>query len=141
MAIIDQSSIWQALEQRLARTENPRHRQMLETVIEHGKAEAARSIDRLMATLVPDPQYHLWTGGRDHGPKGYDAVHEFYRQFVMSGGAVFNSPKHRIVVDDDNVVHEGVMSALISGADAERRGYNVPDESGHYLVQLRSVAF
>jgi hypothetical protein len=139
MLQFDQSTIWHALEQRLARTENPRHRQLLSVVIAHGKAEAARDLDGLMATLVADPQYHFWTNGVDHGPKGYDAVRNYYRDFVMSGGAVFESPKERIIVDDDSIGHEGTISSLVSGAIAKRRGYNVPDEGGHYLVHHRSV--
>ena len=74
MLKFDQSKIWADLEARLARTQNPRHRQLLETVIAHGRAEAALDVDGLMATLVPEPQYHFWIGGRDRGPKGYDGV-------------------------------------------------------------------
>jgi hypothetical protein len=141
MVSIDQSTIWQALEERLARTENPRHRRMLEVAIEHGKAEADRSIDRLMATLVPDPQYHFWIGGRDLGPKGYDGVLDYYTAFVGAGGAIFESPKHRVVLDDENIALEGTLRQMVTGADAKRRGYDVPDESGHYLVECRTVVF
>jgi len=141
MLDFDQSTIWQALEERLARTERPRHRQLLSVVIEHGKAEAARSLDRLMATLVADPQYHFWIDGRDVGPKGYDGVRRYYEAFVMSGGAVFESPKERIVVDDDTISHEGTLRNLVSGAIAAARGYRVPDTRGHYLVRFRNVVF
>ena len=101
-----QSTMWQAIEERLAITTNPRHRAMLEVVIAHARAEADRSVERLMATLVDDPQYHFWVGGRDVGPKGRTAVVVYYEQFVGSGGAVFESPKDRLVVDDHNVVSE-----------------------------------
>ena len=139
MLTFDQSTIWQALEERLARTQHPRHRQLLSVVIAHGKAEAARDLDGLMATLVADPQYHFRTAGRDHGPKGYDAVRAYYLDFVLGGGAVFESPKERIIVDDDMVGHEGTLSTLVSGAIARRRGYDVPAETGHYLVRHRGV--
>ena len=46
--------MWQALEERLAATDDRRHRTMLEVVIEHAKAEADRSVERLMATLGED---------------------------------------------------------------------------------------
>ena len=141
MMDFDQSTIWRALEERRARTENPRHRQLLSVVIAHGKAEAARDLDGLMATLVADPQYHFWSNGKDHGPKGYDAVRNYYAAFVMSGGAVFESPKERIVVDDDTISHEGTLSTLVSGTIAKARGYKVPDESGHYVVRIRNVVY
>lgn len=139
--MIDQAQMWVALEERLANTENPRHRQMLQVVIEHAKAEADRSVERLMATLVDDPQYHFWVGGRDIGPKGFDAVRTYYVDFVRGGGAIFESPKDRIVVDDDNVVSEAEVVNLVSGQIARRRGYLVPDESGHYVVRFRNVVW
>jgi hypothetical protein len=139
MLEFDQSRIWADLEARLARTENPRHRRLLETVIAHGKAEAALDIEGLMATLVPDPRYHFWNNGLDRGPKGYDGVRAYYEAFAKGGGAVFESPKERICVDDRMIVHEGVMRNLIPGSLAKARGYNVPSEDGHYLVRFRSV--
>jgi hypothetical protein len=139
MLQFDQSRIWTDLEARLARTENPRHRKLLETVITHGKAEAALDVDALMATLVPEPRYHFWRDGRDFGPKGYEGVRTYYEAFATGGGAVFESPKERICVDDDMIVHEGVLRNLIPGHLAKARGYHVPSEAGHYLVRFRSV--
>ncbi len=141
MISIDQSQMWAALEERLARTDDPRQRQMLDAVIEHAKAEADRSVERLMATLVDDPQYHFWIGGRDLGPKGADAVVNYYVDFVRGGGAVFASPKDRIVVDDRTVVSEAEVVNLVSGSIARRRGYRVPEESGHYVVRFRNVVW
>jgi hypothetical protein len=94
-----------------------------------------------MATLVDEPRYHFWVSGRDVGPKGADAVRDYYVQFVAGGGAVFESPKERIVVDDHNVVAEAEVANVVSGAIARRRGYRVPAESGHYLVRFRNVVF
>ncbi len=107
----DQAKIWQALEVRLAITENPRNRQMLQTVIEHSKAEAARDLGQMMAALVDNPQMHNWFNGRDHGPKGLEAVTKYYRNFCTNGAAVFESPKDRVVVDDHNrlFANEGVV--------------------------------
>ena len=141
MIEIDQSEMWNALVERLDSTENPRHRQMLAVVIEHAKAEADRSVERLMATLVDDPRYHFWVSGRDIGPKGADAVRTYYVDFARRGGAVFASPKDRIVVDDHNVVSEAEVVNLVSGEIARTRGYRVPDASGHYLVRFRNVVF
>ena len=41
----------------------------------------------------------------------------------------------RIVVDDHNVVSEAEVENYVPGSVAKARGYNVPDESGHYLVR------
>jgi hypothetical protein len=141
MVDFDLSITWRSVEERLAKTTDPRHRKMLETVAEHGKAEAAGSVDGLMGTLVDDPQYHFWNGGQDYGPKGYDAVMKFYEGFVASGAGFFESYKPRIVVDDENVVTESVMRQLLPGAVAVARGYQVPDPDGHYIVRTRTVIF
>ena len=94
-----------------------------------------------MATSVDNPQYHFWVRARDVGPKGRDRVHEYYVTFATSGGAVFESPKDRIVVDDHNVVSEAEVKNSVPGTVAKARGYNVPDESGHYVVRFRNVVF
>jgi len=137
----DQSVTWKALEERLAKTTNSRHRLMLQTVIDHAKAESAGDVDGLMATLGDDPQYHFWSGGNDWGPKGGKAVREYYTDFVASGAGFFESPKPRIVVDDDNVVTESVMRCIIPGTVAQQRGHDVPDVNGHYLVFARTAIF
>jgi hypothetical protein len=141
MLDFDQAVGWTSLEARQARTESPRQRQLLQCVIDHIKAEVAGSVDGLMATLVDDPQYHFWVNGRDVGPKGAAAVRAYYEQFVAGGGAVFESIKDRIVVDDDTISHEGRTRNLVSGAIARARGYSVPDEAGHYLVTFRNVVW
>jgi hypothetical protein len=141
MLDFDQSACWRALEEHRDRTESPRQRQLLQVVIDHVKAEVARSVDGLMATLVAEPNYHFWIDGQDKGPKGYDAVRSYYENFVLGGGAVFESIKERIVVDDDTISHEGPMRNLVSGTIAKARGYTVPDETGHYLVTFRNVVW
>ena len=137
----DQSVTWRDLEDRLAKTTNPRHRKMLQTVIDHAKAEANGDVDGLMATLGSDPQYHFWSAGNDWGPKGATETRAYYEQFVASGAGFFESHKPRIVVDDDNVVTESLMRGIVPGQVAQRRGYDVPDVNAHYLVTARTVIF
>jgi hypothetical protein len=139
MPTFDLSITWRELEKRLERTTSPRQRRMLQTVIDHGKAEAAASVDGLMDTLCADPQYHFWSGGRDVGPKGHAAVRGYYENFVAGGEGFFESRKSRIVVDDDTVVTETELRQLVPGSVAARRGYPIPDPDGHYLVFARTV--
>ena len=139
MITFDQSIGWRHLEERLAVTESPRQRQLIETVIAHAKAEAEFDLDGLMKTLVPEPNYHFWRNGRDHGPKGYDGVRKYYEDFVASGAAVLTSLKERIVVDDHSITHEGIISTLGTGKIAKERGYNhIDDENAHYLMRART---
>jgi hypothetical protein len=138
MMTFDQSITWQDLEERLARTTSPRHRHMLQTVIDHAKAESAASVDGLMATLCPDPQYHFWSGGKDWGPKGHAAVRGFYENFVARGEGFFESRKSRIVVDDDTVVTETEIRQLVPGAWCRGRAARLRDtRSGRPLSRVR----
>ena len=139
MITFDQSIGWQALEERLAVTESPRQRRLIETVIAHAKAEAEFDLDGLMKTLVAEPAYHFWRDGKDFGPKGYDGVRKYYDDFVASGAAVLTSRKDRIVVDDFSITHEGIISTLGTGKIAKARGYhNIDDENAHYLMRSRT---
>jgi hypothetical protein len=139
MIDFDRSLGWKALEERLAVTESPRHRLLIETVVTHAKAESAFDLDGLMATLVPDPQYHFWVGGVDRGPKGAAGVRDYYEAFVAGGAAVLSSPKERIIVDDHSLCTEGTLTTLASGRIAKARGYHVDDESAHYLLGMRNT--
>jgi hypothetical protein len=138
MIDFDQAVSWRQVEERLARTENPRHRKMLQTVIDHARAEAVGDVDGLMATLGPDPQYHFWSGGKDWGPKGAAGVRRFYEEFVASKAGFFESFKERIVVDDDTVITEGTIRGIVPGTVARARGYDV-DVDGHYMVVSRVI--
>lgn len=138
---LDQSATWQALEARLERADGARQRAILQTVIDHAKAEAAGDVDGLMATLVAEPQYHFWTPLGDVGPKGHEAVRRYYEDYVASGAAVFSAPPDRIVVDDDSIAYECTMTTLAPWEVASARGYAIPEEAGHYALDMRTALF
>ncbi len=140
-ASIDQSLSWHTVGERLARTENPRHRKMLQTLADHLRAEEQQSLDLLMATLVPEPHYHLWKNGADYGPKGAAPVRSFYTELVESKRGILEYAIERIVIDDDNIVTEGTIRAYQQGAVARGFGFNVPDLDATYLVPYRAVIF
>ncbi len=139
MLDFDQTRGWKALEERLAATDNPRHRKLIQTVIDHAKAEAVGDLDGLMDTLVAEPQYHFWGPRGDSGPKGQGNVRGYYEAYVNSGAAILQSPKERIIVDDWSICHEGVISTLLSWDLAKAHGYAIPVEHGHYVVHMRTV--
>jgi len=112
----DPARSWQALEERIETEKDPRCRQLLEQVRDHMRSEIRGEFDALMATLVDDPQYHLWGLGAEMGPKGRQAVETFYTGMIATGGNHFEFESMRIVVDHDTVVTEGVFRSLIPGA-------------------------
>jgi hypothetical protein len=104
------------LEERIEIEKDPRCRQLLEQVRDHLRTEIRGEFEALMATLVDDPQYHLWGMGAEMGPKGREAVATFYTEMIASGGNHLEFEIRRIVVDHDAVVTEGVLRTLIPGA-------------------------
>jgi hypothetical protein len=141
MGIIEPAVAARRLRERLTETESARQRAMLETVIEHLEAEEAMSLDRLLATLAPEPKYHLWANGADYGPKSREAIVDYYTQLVVDNRAVLEFDIDRIVVDDRCVVTEGWIRAINKGAIAKARGWIVDDDDADYLVTQRVVIF
>ena len=141
MGIIEPALAARRLRERLAETDGARQRAMLETVIEHLEAEEAMSVDRLLATLAPEPKYHLWANGADYGPKSREAIVAYYTQLVVDNRAVLEFDIDRIVVDDKCVVTEGWIRAINKGAIAKARGWIVDDDDADYLVTQRVVIF
>lgn len=141
MTIVDQGLSARRLTERLEETTNPRHRAMLQVVVEHLRAEVDASVEALLATLVPEPDYHLWQNGSDYGPKGKDQVMGYYQELVDAKRHVLEFDITRIVVDDSNIVTEGWIRAINLGSVARSRGYDVDDDDASYLVTQRVVIF
>lgn len=139
MAVIDPTKTWELVEERLSRTTNERHRQVLGIVLEHMKAEAAPDMDRLMATLSPNPDYHFWYANTDMGPKTTEGVRAYYEAFVTSGANHLVFEIDRLAVDDDLVMTEGWMKMIYPGAAAQAIGVDVDDPAGDYLLVFRQL--
>jgi hypothetical protein len=136
--LIDPPATWAAVEARLASTTDPRRRLMLQTVVDHLRYEVEMDLDPLLATMVAEPVFHVWTGGIDYGPKGMAATTAFYQEFVDSGRGVFEFVVDRIVVDDATVVTEGTFYLCYSGTLARETGFLVEGDGPH-LCPVRTV--
>ena len=141
MLDFDITRSWSGIEATRARLRSDRQRALLQVVIDHIRAELVQDLDAVMATLVAEPSFHVWVQGRDIGPKGAEAVSAYYDAFFRNGGAIFESVKERVLVDDRTVAHEGPTRNLLPGRVAKARGYAVPDESAHYLVEFRNFVW
>jgi hypothetical protein len=139
MTSIDPNAGRKAVEARLATTTNERHRTMLQTVADHLAAEAGGTVEGLLATLVPEPQYKMWANGSDHGPKGLAAVKAYYEALVASRRGHLEYALDRIVVDDDAVVTEGYITAYQPGRAAKEFGFKVDQVDATYLVVYRAI--
>jgi hypothetical protein len=118
----DPERTWEPLEARIKAEQNPKCSALLEQVRDHMRAEIRGEFDPLMATLIDAPQYHLWGIGEEVGPKGLEAVSQFYQNMIASGGNRFEFSVERIVADESAVVTEGKMRTVSLGSDLLERG-------------------
>ena len=126
--VIDQNKTFEAIEERIAKTTNPRHLAMLKLVLTHAKGEAGPDLDMVMDTLGKHPAYHSWTARPEMSPVGREAVRDFYlREVVQAGRHFFQFVIDRMVVDDETVITEGYMTMLYTGGDAIATGLPVDD--------------
>jgi len=136
----DPERSWSALEKRLAEETDPVCRGLLEQVRNHVRAEIRGEIEPLMATLIDEPRYHFRLMGPDGGPKGREAVRQFYQAMIAGGGNRFEFAIERVFVDARGVVTEGKMRQKIAGAAVAASGVDQVDgkpvdESATYLSE------
>jgi hypothetical protein len=139
MNAIDQWLACRVVQARLDRTDNPRHRLMLQTLIDHLDAERDQSLKGLLATLVDEPIYKFWRNGGDDGPKGHEGIKKFYSELVSSRRGVLEYAIERITLDDHTVITDGVISAYQPGRIAQGVGYVIDELDATYLVRSRAL--
>ena len=139
--MIDPTKGHRAVEERLARTQDPRQRAMLECLRDHLLAEMNADFDLLLSTLSADPQYHFWVDGSGfgEGPRGIDAVRSHYEQLYEEGRSVVEYDIDRIVVDDETIVTEGFFDQIFPGTILRKRGVDVDDPEAAYLHRMRLI--
>jgi hypothetical protein len=136
---IDQRLTWKKVEARLATETDPVLRRNLETVLAHMKSEAAGDLEGLMKTVAPEPAYHQYSGGPDDGPKGREAVRQFYQSFIEADCWRLCMDVERLVVDRDCVITEGPMAIAYPGKVLNAMGHAVDDPEAYYLYQTRML--
>jgi len=138
MLEFDQRKTYQPIEEKLSRTSNPRHRLLLQRLLQHGRGEVEADLEAVMATLAPNPVYRSWHGAPVLSPSGTEAVRKFYVEEIFGRGRhVFEGNKDRIVVDDDTIVTEGLMRIITWGRDARANGILIDDPDACYLMSAR----
>ena len=83
--ILNQTKTFSLIEQRIAKTTNPRHLQMLERLLQHATGEAKPDLDLVMSTLSANPRYIAWGAPADLSPVGREAVRAVYEDTIVKG--------------------------------------------------------
>ena len=121
---LDPERGWQSLNTFIEAQKNASHRALLEMVQEHMRTEVRGEHAGLMATLVDEPQYHMWGGPEDTGPKGRQAVSDFSHAMIDNGGNHFEFEVKKVIVDDNGVVTEGRLRTALPGEGVLAAGVN-----------------
>jgi hypothetical protein len=135
MSIIDQTITYKGVEAKLAATTNPRHRKILEQLLQHSRGEVEEDLDAVLGTLCKDPFYRSSVDTPEMNPQGMDGVIRFYKEQIFGKGRHCLEYHHeRILVSDDAVVTDGVVRSVHWGQDLVETGVAVDDPDGYYLM-------
>lgn len=140
--VIDPRKNWQMPEQFLASESDPRRRQILQTLIDHSKAECVADFDALMATVSPNAHYHSYATddpamNEAQSPKGKDGVAAYYQGIVGSGCHRIEHDIERMSVGENVITTEGVLKMAYPGNVLAMIGIDVPDKDALYLFSSR----
>ena len=141
MKTVDSRNNWKHIDELLETETSECHRHMLTQLKEHIQAECGSDLDALLATLTDNPRFHNWTATEDAGPKGFDAVKEFYTGLIASGSNRFEYAVERVVIGEDTIVTEGELYTPFSGAMLKEMGLPDIDENKIYATRGRAVTF
>jgi SnoaL-like domain len=141
--VIDEDKMAHTIAERLERTTNPRHRHNLEALLQHVTGEAERDVDKVMASMAPDPVYRIWGAPESMSPRGFEGVREFYERRLLEGERFWMEVDiEYLVVDDDTILTDSVLTSAVPGwyladpASYPFGGLDV-DPDGWYLMRYR----
>ncbi|MEU5409947.1 hypothetical protein [Nocardia asteroides] len=143
MIELNRSHLVDVITERLAATESPRQRTMLERMRVHAAAERDGDLDTLVGTLGEATNYRFWELAGDVGPKTRAGVTEYYRNLVEHNGHVLEFFCERMVVDDHCVVIEGRLTMIQPGALMVQHPMagEFAQADKNYLIRMRNVIF
>lgn len=138
---IDPSRSFAKVDEAIAKAESPRHKAILLNYREHMAAEIDGDIDRIMATQVDEPEYHIYgMGVGDTGPKGQQEVRAFYHDIVDNDRNVLEYEISKIFCTDDNLFHEGTLRIVFPGHSLKEFGLPIDDVDAWYLYSYQTCA-
>lgn len=120
--LVDPERSWSQVERRLESETDERRRLILTQVRDHMRAELREQLEPTMATLTETPDYNFYGFGGGMSFKGRAGVEAYYREMFAQGRMNAEFEVTRIVVDDNSVVTEGMMIALVPATELVEAG-------------------
>lgn len=140
MKTVDSRNNWKLVDELLESEADDWRRHMLSQLKEHMQAECGGDHSALLATMSDNPRFHIWSATEDTGPKGRQALSDFYAGMIASDTNRFEYAVERIVIGDDTLVTEGQLFTPFSGAMLKQMGIDA-DENKMYATRGRTATF
>jgi hypothetical protein len=127
-----------AVERALERTENPRHRYLLQSYLRHRYLESAGRYEEILdPTLTVDHPYYrfsLITQGR-FALDGREQVAALYDHWTATDQCVFYVEDETVAVGDHMIVGRGISYQQTLGSELAATGVVDADEAAMYLTK------
>lgn len=129
-----------AVRRLLERTENPRHRYLLQTYDRHRNLEMAGRYKEIFAPemTVEQPVYHFNLLDQKLVLNGREEVEAVYREWTATNQCIFYVEDEQLAVGDHVVVSRSTMYQQTPGAVLVASGVEA-DEEATYLAKSREV--
>lgn len=139
MAVLDLKKGWDSYDELARKTDNPRHKAILEVMKDHIKWEVLGYPDKVLETVAPGGVYKFWGLGSYIELPDFDAIRGFYQGMVDDGTNVLQLDIDHLAVADWGIAAHGTWHQAFPGDKVPV--VEVDDPSAKYLVSSRLAWF
>lgn len=139
MIELDVTQTNQAIDRLLERTENPRHRFLLQAFHRHRFLEIAGRYDEIFdaAMMVEEPEYNFYTGRVPATLRGQDAIRTLYALWTRTAQCVFYAEDEQLAVGDRLIASDAIAYQQHPGLALAALGHVIDDLGASYLHRSR----
>ncbi|HEY1539507.1 MAG TPA: hypothetical protein VGF63_08930 [Solirubrobacteraceae bacterium] len=141
MIDLDITQTNQAIDRLLERTENPRHRYLLQTYHRHRYLEIAGRYEEIFVPemTVPAPEYHFYTAGVPLTLSGRATIEDLYALWTQTSECIFYAEDERLAVGDNLICSDAIAYQQHPAPALVVRGLLVDDLEATYLRRTRQI--
>ena len=141
MIDLDITKTNQAVDRLLERTQNPRHRYLLQSFHRHRFLEIAGRYREIFAPemMVEHPEYHFYTGRIPLTLEGQDAVRNLYALWTHTSECIFYAEDEQLAVGDNLICSNVIAYQQHPALAVAALGFVVDDLRATYLHRSRQL--
>jgi hypothetical protein len=130
-----------AIDRLLERTENARHRFLLQTYHRHRYLEIAGRYEEIFVPemTVEEPVYRFYTGGVPATIRGQHMIKDLYARWTTTSECIFYAEDEQLAVGDNLICSNAIAYQQHPAPALVARGHLVDDLDAHYLRRTRQL--